>query len=83
MPMEIPKKRMLKKRDGSIPEAAAAPDPAPAMMRVRILRTIRGSRSGTFIAGQAAILPIATARSWISIGFAEEDKMVDQAPEVK
>ena len=53
------------------------------MMRIRILRTIRGSRRGTFIEGQSYELPEAVAKDWIGMGFAEQDKMIDSAPEVK
>jgi len=77
------KKRPLKRKDGTAPPPPLPPDPAPTTMRVRILTTIRGSRSGTFMAGQVANLPVAVALSWISIGFAEEDKMCDGAPETK
>jgi len=78
--------KFQRKRDGTpvAREIIPAPEPAPATtMRVRILRTIRGSRSGTFIQGQSATLPTATALSWIEMGLAEEDKMRDGAPETK
>jgi hypothetical protein len=84
-------KRPLRKRDGEIVpaikqgptvtlEVVSAP---PTTMRIRMLRDIRGSRSGSFYQGQSATLPLATALSWIQIGFAEEDKMVDSAKETK
>ena len=78
------KKRQLKRRNGEdTASPQRPPDPEPTTMRVRILKTLRGSRSGTFMAGQVANLPIAVALSWISIGFAEEDKMREGAPETK
>ena len=78
--------KFQRKRDGTpvAREIIPALAPAPATtMRVRILRTIRGSRSGSFIAGQSATLPTATALSWIQSGLAEQDKMCDGAPETK
>ena len=75
-----------RKRGGTpvMREIIPAPAPEPVeTMRVRILRTIRGSRSGTFIAGQSAMLPTATALSWIQMGLACEDKMLEGAPETK
>ena len=72
-------------RDGSPVERAVIAPPTLPMttMRIRILRSIHGSRSGTFLEGQVYDMPIGLARSWIQSGLAEEDKMLDAAPETK
>ena len=58
-------------------------EPVPAAtMRVRMLQAVR-SKIGTFKPGQAIELDPATARSWIGFGLAEQDKMIDSAPETK
>lgn len=64
-------------------EESVAPPVEPTTMRIRILRTIRGSRHGSFAAGQTAELPTALARAWITEGLAEQDKMLEGAPESK
>jgi len=80
-----PKKRALKRKDGTIPPPLPpAPEPvAPATLRVRILRSIHGSRRGTFLQGQVVHLPADVAREWIKLGLVEQDKMIDSAPETK
>ena len=93
MPIEFDKtKNSIKKhqrtRNGTLtkdlpPQKAPAPPESVEKMRVRILRTIRGSRHGTFIAGQSAELPVDLARSWIGSGLAEQDKSLDGPPETK
>jgi hypothetical protein len=50
--------------------------------RVRILKRI-DARIGKFEVGQVVILPHDIAQSLIGFRIAEEDKMVDLAPEIK
>lgn len=80
-------KKHQRRRDGTFTKdmpAAKEPEVAPvATMRVRILRNVIHSRSGTFKAGQVAHLPTDKARYWIEAGLAEEDKSLDSAPETK
>jgi hypothetical protein len=80
-------KHHQRRRDGTftkdyVPEPEPVIAPAPTM-RIRILRNIIHSRSGTFLAGQTTHLPIDKARLWIEAGLAEEDKSLDGPPETK
>jgi hypothetical protein len=74
-----------RRRNSELPGPIKPPAPTlpPITMRIRILKHIGGSKHGTFKAGQVANLPVETARSWIGFGLAEEDKMIDSAPETK
>lgn len=75
----------LPKRDGTLPGPAKAPElppPAPTM-RVRILRRIQSTKYGLFEVGKSYDLPADQARSWVGMGLAERDKMLDGAPETK
>lgn len=85
MPMELPKKRPAKTKSGEMPPSysPSAAIEAPATMRIRFLKFIASRKYGRFTLGQAAFLPAAQAQELISMGLAEEDKMIDQAPEVK
>lgn len=60
---------------------AAPPEPKPTI-RVRMLRDIN-VRVGSFLAGKSYDLEPITARSWIGFGFAEQDKALDRANEIK
>jgi hypothetical protein len=77
--------KVQRKRDGDPVCRAFTPasEPIVEKMRVRILRNILGSRHGTFLAGQSVELPFELARSWIGAGLAEQDKILDSAPETK
>lgn len=79
------KKRALKTKEGEIPPPAPAPalEPIVEKMRVRILRRITSRRFGTFNAGQVATLSVTDAKDLIAMGLAEQDKMLDAAPETK
>jgi hypothetical protein len=79
-------RKYQRRRDGTL-TSEYKPDPAPVIvppptMRIRMLKAVR-SRVGTFAVGQAAELPVELARWWIEAGLAEEDKMLDSAPETK
>lgn len=51
-------------------------------MRIRMLTGLT-TKAGTFVAGQAYEVEDGRARSWIGFHFAEQDKMIDAAPETK
>ena len=80
MPIEYDKRPGGAK--GVPPQLAQSATAAGGVLRVRMLRHI-SSRLGTFRAGQSVELPRDVARSWIGYGFAEQDKMIDAAPETK
>lgn len=80
-------KKYQRRRDGTL-TSDFKPEPPPVItppptMRIRMLQDVLHSRSGTFRRGQAAHLPVDLARWWIEAGLAEEDKMLDSAPENK
>ncbi len=79
------KKGPLPKRDGTLPGPikAPAPTPPPETTRIRILRRIQSTRYGTFEVGRSCELPVDLARSWIGMGLAEQDKMLDGPKETK
>lgn len=87
MPIEIDKKpgRKPLRRNGEPAgqvKTPGGPDFVPPTMRVRMLRDI-WSKRGTFTAGKTYDLELDTARSWIGFGFAEQDKALDGAQEIK
>lgn len=74
-----------RRKNGQLPEAPRPSTEAPpvvATMRIRMLQSLI-SRHGKYKTGQVVELPILTARSWIGFGLAEQDKMLDGAPETK
>ena len=76
--------KLQRRRNGQLPETpkpSAGPAPIETM-RIRMLQSVH-SRQGAYKAGQVIELPVLTARSWIGFGLAEEDKMLDGAPETK
>ena len=56
-------------------------------MRVRMMKTLQAAQDGVHVecleAGRVYDLPEAMARAFLESGRAEEDKMLDQAPETK
>lgn len=51
-------------------------------MRVRMIKDL-ALKAGTFQAGKSYEVEDVIARSWIGFHLAEEDKMIDSAPETK
>jgi hypothetical protein len=79
------KKRLLKRKNGEDTPPATpmqGPEPVPTV-RVRMLRTVNSRFYGRCVAGHPVEVPVEIAREWIVMGLAEQDKMIDQAPEVK
>lgn len=77
-------KRPLKTRSGKVPPPTVlVTEAGPEMLRIRLLTDIKGSRRGTFLKGQAAMLPADVAREWMKMGLAEMDKSLDGPPETK
>lgn len=86
MPIERPVKRPLKTRDGTVPAPPPPTKPAvdaTGMRRVRFLKSLLGSRRGSFSVGQVAYLPADVARDWMDMGLIELDKSLDAPPETK
>ncbi len=83
MPIKIKKHGV---KDAPAPVELAPQPPAVAegetSRRVRILKVLTW-RGKIYRPGEVARLPVDTARTWIGYGLAEEDKMIDGAPEVK
>ena len=69
------------------PGSANPPKPEVHMTRVRMRETRKAALDGhpptTFESGTSYEVPEELATAWFSSGRAEEDKMVEGAPEVK
>jgi hypothetical protein len=80
-------KALSKRQQRKVEPVRHEPAPAPGLTRVRMRVTRAGSVDGIhttyFQAGQSYLLINALARPWLEKGYAEEDKMLDGAPETK
>lgn len=79
------KRRPLKRRNGEAPPPLPPTPPAPVAdkMRVRVLKRVTSRRFGNLFVGEVYEFPVADAKDLISMGIAEQDKMLDAAPETK
>lgn len=90
MPITIDKRpysaqKRQRTKSGEIPPPVVPPaEPAPVpLVRVRVLRRITSRKFGTLAAGEVVSLAEDKAKELVSMGLAEQDKMLGGAPEIK